>query len=127
MNPVLLKPGSDRRSFVVLRGQPYGTLEAGEYATGRRALAEAAFAAFRELSEKYEVIIAEGAGSPAEINLRDGDYVNLGLAREFGLPVIIVGDIDRGGVFASLYGTVALLDARRPPADQGLRDQQVPW
>ena len=126
MNPVLLKPGSDRRSFVVLRGQPYGTLEAGEYATGRQALAEAAFAAFRELSEKYEVIIAEGAGSPAEINLRRGDYVNLGLAREFGLPVIVVGDIDRGGVFASLYGTVALLDAARPPPDQGLRDQQVP-
>ncbi len=111
MNPVLLKPGSDRRSFVVVRGQPYGTLEAGEYTGGRRALADAAFAAFTELSEKYEVIIAEGAGSPAEINLRRGDYVNLGLAREFGLPVIIVGDIDRGGVFASLYGTVALLDA----------------
>jgi adenosylcobyric acid synthase len=110
MNPVLLKPGSDRRSFVVLRGQPYGTLEAGEYATGRRPLADAAFAAFAELSEKYEVIIAEGAGSPAEINLRAGDYVNLGLARAYDLPVIIVGDIDRGGVFASLYGTVALLD-----------------
>ena len=110
MNPVLLKPGSDRRSFVVLRGQPYGTLEAGEYATGRRALAEAAFAAFSELAEKYELIVCEGAGSPAEINLRDGDYVNLGLARRFGLPVTVVGDIDRGGVFASLYGTAALLD-----------------
>ncbi|HEY5847159.1 MAG TPA: cobyric acid synthase [Microlunatus sp.] len=111
MNPVLLKPGSDRRSFVVLRGRPHGTLESGEYATGRRHLAEAAFAAFRELSEKYELVIAEGAGSPAEINLRRGDYVNLGLAREFGLPVVVVGDIDRGGVFASLYGTVALLDS----------------
>jgi adenosylcobyric acid synthase len=110
MNPVLLKPGSDRRSFVVVRGRPFGTLEAGEYATGRRSLAEAAFTAFGELSEKYEIVVCEGAGSPAEINLRAGDYVNLGLAREFALPVILVGDIDRGGVFAALYGTVALLD-----------------
>ncbi len=110
MNPVLLKPGSDRRSFVVLRGRPYGTLEAGEYATGRRALAEAAFAAYAELAEQYDLIVCEGAGSPAEINLRAGDYVNLGLARRFDLPVTVVGDIDRGGVFASLYGTVTLLD-----------------
>ena len=115
MNPVLLKPGSDRRSFVVLRGQPYGTLEAGEYATGRSALAEAAYTAFEELARTYEVIICEGAGSPAEINLRAGDYVNLGLARRFGLPVTVVGDIDRGGVFAALFGTAALLseDDRR--------------
>ncbi|MDN5805545.1 MAG: cobyric acid synthase, partial [Microlunatus sp.] len=114
MNPVLLKPGSDRRSFVVLRGQPYGTLAAGEYATGRGALAQAAFAAYEELAAEHELIVCEGAGSPAEINLRTGDYVNLGLARRFDLPVVVVGDIDRGGVFASLYGTVALLtDADR--------------
>lgn len=110
MNPVLLKPGTDRRSHVVLRGRPYGTLEAGQYATGRRQLAAAAFDAFEELSERFEVIICEGAGSPAEINLRAGDYVNLGLARRFDLPMMIVGDIDRGGVLASLYGTVMLLD-----------------
>ena len=110
MNPVLLKPGSDRRSFVVLRGRPYGTLEAGQYATGRTALAEAAFAAYAELAGTHELIVAEGAGSPAEINLRAGDYVNLGLARRFDLPMVVVGDIDRGGVFASLYGTVALLE-----------------
>ncbi|HEX8486982.1 MAG TPA: cobyric acid synthase [Propionibacteriaceae bacterium] len=109
MNPVLLKPGSDRRSFVVLRGQPAGTLEAGEYATGRRHLAEAAFDAYAELATRFDLIVCEGAGSPAEINLRGGDYVNLGLARRFDLPVVVVGDIDRGGVFASLYGTVALL------------------
>ncbi|HKO32836.1 MAG TPA: cobyric acid synthase, partial [Candidatus Limnocylindria bacterium] len=109
MNPVLLKPGSDRRSFVVLRGQPYGVLEAGQYATGRAALAEAAFAAYEELAAEHDLVICEGAGSPAEINLRTGDYVNLGLSRRFGLPMIIVGDIDRGGVFASLYGTYALL------------------
>ncbi|MCW2810092.1 MAG: hypothetical protein JWP61_550 [Friedmanniella sp.] len=110
MNPVLLKPGSDRRSHVVLRGRPAGTLEAGEYATGRRHLAEAAYAAYAELGERFDLLVCEGAGSPAEINLRAGDYVNLGLARRFGLPVTVVGDIDRGGVFASLYGTVALLE-----------------
>lgn len=110
MNPVLLKPGSDRRAHVVLRGRPAGVLEAGEYATGRRHLAEAAFAAYAELAERFEVIVCEGAGSPAEINLRAGDYVNLGLARRFDLPVVVVGDIDRGGVFAALFGTVALLD-----------------
>ena len=109
MNPVLLKPGSDRRSFVVVRGRPAGTLEAGEYATGRGHLAEAAFEAYAELASRFDLIVCEGAGSPAEINLRGGDYVNLGLARRFDLPVVVVGDIDRGGVFASLYGTVALL------------------
>jgi adenosylcobyric acid synthase len=110
MNPVLLKPGSDHRSHIVLRGQPCGTLESGEYAHGRAHLAVAAFAAYDDLAERFEVIICEGAGSPAEINLRAGDYVNLGLARAKDLPVVVVGDIDRGGVFASLFGTVALLD-----------------
>ena len=110
MNPVLLKPGSDHRSHIVLRGEPCGTLESGEYVNGRAHLAAAAFAAYDELAERFEVIICEGAGSPAEINLRAGDYVNLGLAQAKGLPVVIVGDIDRGGVFASLFGTVALLD-----------------
>jgi adenosylcobyric acid synthase len=111
MNPVLLKPGSDHRSHIVLRGQPRGTLESGEYANGREHLAAAAFAAYDELASRFEVIICEGAGSPAEINLRASDYVNLGLARKKDLPVVVVGDIDRGGVFASLYGTVALLDS----------------
>ena len=111
MNPVLLKPGSDRRSHVVLMGRPWGELEAGEWATGRQALAEAAFAAFRDLSSRFDVVIAEGAGSPAEINLRDGDYVNMGLAREVDLPVVVVGDIDRGGVLAAMYGTLGLLCA----------------
>lgn len=110
MNPVLLKPGSDRRSHIVLRGRAAGTLESGEYATGRGALAAAAWAAYDELTDAYDVIICEGAGSPTEINLRSGDYVNLGLARAKGLPVTVVGDIDRGGVLAALYGTVALLD-----------------
>ncbi|CAL8978760.1 Cobyric acid synthase [Propionicimonas sp. T2.31MG-18] len=109
-NPVLLKPATDRRAFIVLRGQPGGTLEAGEYATGRTRLATAAFEAYRELAASYDLVVAEGAGSPAEINLRAGDYVNLGLAREFGLPVVLVGDIDRGGVLASIYGHWGILD-----------------
>lgn len=111
MNPVLLKPGSDRSAFVVVRGQPAGTLEAGEYATDRRQLAEAAWSAHRELADAHELVICEGAGSPAEINLRSGDYTNMGLARRFDLPVVLVGDIDRGGVLASIFGTWALLDA----------------
>ncbi|KGN36815.1 cobyric acid synthase [Knoellia subterranea] len=108
-NPVLLKPGSDRQAFVVLRGQPAGQLVAGEYATGRRHLAEAAFAAFEELAESVDVVVAEGAGSPAEINLRAGDYVNLGLAQRFSLPALLVADIDRGGALAALYGTWGLV------------------
>ncbi len=111
INPVLLKPGSDRRSFVVLRGRQAGALEAGEYAHGRAHLARAAFEAYEELANSYDVIVCEGAGSPAEINLRTGDYVNLGLARRYGLPVTVVGDIDRGGVFAALFGTHQILDA----------------
>lgn len=110
LNPVLLKPGTDRRSFVVLRGQPHGMLEAGEYTTGRRHLAEAAFAAYAELAREHELVICEGAGSPAEINLRVGDYTNMGLARQFDLPVALIGDIDRGGVLASIFGTWGLLD-----------------
>jgi len=116
MNPVLLKPGSDRRSHIVLMGKAFGTLEAGEFATGRRHLAAAAFDAFRDLSSRYDVVVCEGAGSPAEVNLRSGDYVNMGLAREFSLPVVVVGDIDRGGVLAAMYGTLALLE----PEDQAL-------
>lgn len=110
MNPVLLKPGTDRRSFIVVRGKPGGVLESGQYATGRKALAKAAWEAYRELAASHEMVVCEGAGSPAEINLREGDYVNMGLARQFALPVLLVGDIDRGGVLASIYGTWGLLD-----------------
>ena len=110
MNPVLLTPGSDRRSHVVLMGRSHGHLESGEFATGRRELAAAAWSALADLRTRFDVIVAEGAGSPTEINLRAGDYVNMGLARHAGLPVVVVADIDRGGVFAAMYGTLALLD-----------------
>jgi adenosylcobyric acid synthase len=110
MNPVLLKPGSDLRSHVVLMGRSWGELEAGEWTTGRKMLAQRAFEAFRDLSSRFDVVIAEGAGSPAEINLREGDFVNMGLAQAVDLPVVVVGDIDRGGVLAAMYGTLALLD-----------------
>ena len=116
MNPVLLKPGSDRRSHVVLMGHPAGEVSSADWQTGRRHLAQAAHAAYDDLASRFDVIVAEGAGSPAEINLRGGDYVNMGLARHAGLPTVVVGDIDRGGVFAAMFGTVALLDA----ADQAL-------
>ncbi|MER7335416.1 MULTISPECIES: cobyric acid synthase [unclassified Micromonospora] len=115
-NPVLLKPGSDLASQVVLLGEAVDTVTAGNFRQLRPRLAETAYAALAELREAYDVVICEGAGSPAEINLRAGDYVNMGLARHAHLPTIVVGDIDRGGVFASMFGTVALLD----PADQAL-------
>lgn len=109
LNPVLLKPGSDRRSFVVLRGQPAGELLAGEYAVGRRHLAEAAFTAYEELAAEFDLVLCEGAGSPAEINLRQGDYVNFGLAERFDLPVILAADIDRGGALAAIFGTHGII------------------
>jgi adenosylcobyric acid synthase len=111
MNPVLLKPSADQRSHVVLMGRPWGEVASKNWLEGRRALGEAAHRAFDDLATRYDVIIAEGAGSPAEINLRAGDYVNMGLARHAGLPAVVVGDIDRGGVFAAFLGTVALLSA----------------
>ncbi|OUZ07549.1 cobyric acid synthase CobQ [Aeromicrobium sp. PE09-221] len=116
MNPVLLKPGSDRRSHVVAMGKPAGTISSMGFVEGRRHLAVLAHDAFDDLASRYELVIAEGAGSPTEINLRDSDYVNMGLAQHARMPVVVVGDIDRGGVFAAFYGTVALLDA----ADQAL-------
>ena len=116
MNPVLLKPGSDQRSHVVLMGQPAGEVSSRDFVDGRRHLAAAAYAALDDLSSRYDVVVAEGAGSPTEINLRSSDYVNMGLAQHASLPTVVVGDIDRGGLFAAMYGTVALLDA----ADQRL-------
>ncbi len=115
-NPVLLKPGSDQTSQVVLLGEAVGSIDAANFRQLKETMSETAFAAFDELRREFDVVVCEGAGSPAEINLRENDYVNMGLARHAQMPVIVVGDIDRGGVFASLFGTVALLDQ----ADQEL-------
>ena len=116
MNPVLLKPGSDRRSQVVVLGHPAAEADAVSYRSMTKDLREVALASLDRLRAEFDVVICEGAGSPAEINLRATDVANMGLARAAGLPVIVVGDIDRGGVFAALYGTLALM----PPADQEL-------
>jgi adenosylcobyric acid synthase len=110
-NPVLLKPGSDRSSQVVLLGTAIGQVDAANFRTLKERLAGTAFETLDGLRKDFDVVVCEGAGSPAEINLRDSDFVNLGLARHAELPVIVVGDIDRGGVFASLFGTLAVLDA----------------
>jgi adenosylcobyric acid synthase len=116
MNPVLLKPGSDTRTHVVVLGQPVTEVGALEYRQHSGRLLGVALGSLAELRAEYDVVICEGAGSPAEINLRDTDIANMGLARAASLPVIVVGDIDRGGVFASFHGTIALLT----PADQAL-------
>jgi adenosylcobyric acid synthase len=119
MNPVLLKPGSDLTSQIVLLGRAVGDTTAEGYwraGAGRERLLATVLDAYDDLRSRFDVVVCEGAGSPAEINLRRGDLANMGLARARNLPVIVVGDIDRGGVFASLYGTLALLE----PADQAL-------
>ncbi|TDQ48785.1 cobyric acid synthase [Actinorugispora endophytica] len=116
MNPVLLKPGSDRSSQVVVRGRPVGEADALTYRSYKERLREVSLEALAELRASHDVVLCEGAGSPAEINLRAGDIANMGLARAADLPVLVVGDIDRGGVFAALHGTLALLE----PADQAL-------
>ncbi|MFE9136215.1 cobyric acid synthase [Streptomyces sp. NPDC007355] len=117
MNPVLLKPGSDRSSQVVLMGKPVGELSARGYHGGRqKELFKPVLACLEELRSTYDAVICEGAGSPAEINLRRTDIVNMGIARAARLPVVVVGDIDRGGVFAQFFGTTALLG----PEDQSL-------
>ncbi len=114
MNPVLLKPGSDRRSHVVVRGKPYADADALGYRAHKAALLEVCVDALAELRSRFDVVICEGAGSPAEVNLRAGDIANMGLARAADLPVLVVGDIDRGGVLAHFAGTLGVLE----PADQ---------
>jgi len=111
MNPILIKPSGTRRSQVIVMGRPYTDADARSYQQLKGELRPVVAAALAGLRERFEVVVCEGAGSPAEVNLRDGDLVNMGLAREAGLPVIVVADVDRGGVFASLLGTLALLDA----------------
>ena len=114
MNPVLLKPTSDRRSQVIVCGRPVGTMTAMEYHSYKPALRETIREVYDALEATVDAVVIEGAGSPAEINLREGDIVNMAMAEAADAPVILVGDIDLGGVFASLLGTMMLLsDAER--------------
>jgi adenosylcobyric acid synthase len=110
MNPVLLKPSAEKRTQVILRGKPFATASARSYQGMKGELLPVVLESFEDLRRRFEVVVCEGAGSPAEINLRKDDIANMGLARAAKLPVVVVGDIDRGGLFASLYGTLALLD-----------------
>jgi len=109
MNPVLLKPTTDVGAQVIINGHAVGNMAAGEYQDYKRIARVAVLAAYARLAQKYEAIIVEGAGSPAEINLRDGDIANMGFAEAVDCPVILIADIDRGGVFAHIVGTLALL------------------
>lgn len=115
MNPVLLKASGEMGSQVILRGKVHSTMKATEYYAFRKEAWETVRSSYARLSGKYDMIVIEGAGSPAEINLMDVDIVNMSMARHAKAPVLLVGDIDKGGVFASLYGTVKLLgrDSRR--------------
>jgi adenosylcobyric acid synthase len=117
MGPVLLKPGSGGTSRLIVLGRAVGEHEAGRYrADVQGGLLGVGMAAFADLAARFDVVICEGAGSPAEVNLRGSDIVNMGFARAAGVPAILVGDIDLGGVFASFVGTLAVLG----PADQEL-------
>lgn len=111
-NPVLLKPQSDCTAQVVVHGHPINTQEAAEYMNSRDTLMGAVMVSFERLATKYDLIIVEGAGSPAEINLRDRDIANMGFARKAGVPVSLIGDIDKGGVIASLVGTKEVISSQ---------------
>ena len=110
MNPVLLKPETDVGSQVVVQGKRIATVKARDYAALKPKLLENVLESFERLKAKYDLVLVEGAGSPAEVNLRQGDIANMGFARAAGVPVVLAGDIDRGGVIAQLVGTQAVID-----------------
>lgn len=110
MNPILLKPTSDQKSQVIIKGRPYMNMDAVQYFAFKPDLKDMINEIYHELEKKFGLVVIEGAGSPAEINLKDNDIVNMGMAEIADSPVLLVSDIDKGGVFASIYGTVMLLD-----------------
>lgn len=120
MNPILLKPTSDTGSQVILRGEVLGQMSAPAYFRRKRTLLPEILAAYESLAAQHDILVIEGAGSPAEINLKADDIVNMGLAELVDAPVLLAGDIDRGGVFAQLYGTVALLEPQERARIKGL-------
>ena len=119
MNPILLKPTTDVGSQVIVNGQVQGNMRAMEYYRRKREFIPAVMEAYNSLAQEYDIIVIEGAGSPAEINLKAMDIVNMGLAELVDAPVLLVGDIDRGGVFAQLYGTIALLEPQEQQRIKG--------
>ena len=110
MNPILLKPTNETGSQVIVNGEVLGTMSAREYFAYKKNLIPEVKKAYDKLASEYDIVVIEGAGSPAEINLKQEDIVNMGMAKIAGAPVLLVGDIDRGGVFAQLIGTVMLLE-----------------
>ena len=110
MNPILLKPVTNMGSQVIVNGKVLGNMKASEYYKMKASLVPDIMEAYNKLASENDIIVIEGAGSPAEINLKAGDFVNMGMAKLAKSPVLLVGDIDRGGVFAQLYGTIKLLD-----------------
>ncbi len=120
MNPILLKPTNDVGSQIIVNGEVWGQMNARDYFAVKKSLMPEVMKAFNSLSEENDVIVIEGAGSPAEINLKDEDIVNMGMAKAAKAPVLLAGDIDRGGVFAQLYGTVALLEPEERALVKGL-------
>lgn len=120
MNPILLKPTNDTGSQVIVNGEVLGTMSARDYFKYKKNLVPDIMKAFRALADKNDIIVIEGAGSPAEINLKTDDIVNMGMAKMADAPVLLAGDIDRGGVFAQLYGTVELLEPEERKRIKGL-------
>ena len=126
MNPVLLKPNSDTGSQVIVLGKPIGNMDFWEYTRDRTPPFAAAKEAFDSLAAEYDAIVMEGAGSPGEVNLKKRDIVNMNMALYAGAPVLIVGDIDRGGVYASFIGTMEVLSERERALGEGVRRQPLP-
>ena len=120
MNPILLKPTNDVGSQVIVNGEVLGNMSARDYFKYKKQLVPDIMKAYNQLSDEYDIIVIEGAGSPAEINLKSDDIVNMGMARMAKAPVLLVGDIDRGGVFAQLIGTVMLLEEDEKQMVKGL-------
>ena len=109
MNPILLKPEADHRSQLIVKGRPRGHIESSNFNRRKADLWDTVTESLDSLRDEFDLVVIEGAGSPAEINLRRGDIVNMEVALYAGAPVVLVGDIDKGGVFASLYGTMMLI------------------
>ncbi len=120
MNPILLQPSSDQGSRLIILGEDQGHMEAREYFDFKKSLKPLIEKTYRELAKDQDIMVIEGAGSPAEINLKANDIVNMGMAEIADAPVILIADIDRGGVFASLYGTVMLLEEDERARIKGL-------